>query len=83
VVEIGEAAVVDPEGLLFCFGIVAASNAAKGMLLDAQPIWTGVSVASLSGVLARVLNLPQPAGLLVMHAAEDLPERAWASGAGT
>jgi len=52
-------------------GFAVTSNAAKEMLLDPQPLWTGVAVAPLSGELARVLNLPQPAGLLVMHAAED------------
>jgi S1-C subfamily serine protease len=52
-------------------GFAVTSNAAKEILLDAPPIWTGVSVVPLSGELARVLNLPQPAGLLVTHAAED------------
>jgi S1-C subfamily serine protease len=54
-------------------GFAVTSNAAKEILLDAPPIWTGVSVVPLSGELARALNLPQPAGLLVMHAAEDSP----------
>jgi len=52
-------------------GFAVTSNAAKEILLDAPPIWTGLSVVPLSGELARLLNLPQPAGLLVMHAAED------------
>lgn len=54
-------------------GFAVTSNAAKELLLDAPHIWTGVSVVPLSGELARLLNLPQPAGLLVMHAAEDSP----------
>lgn len=52
-------------------GFAVTSNAAKEILLDAPPIWTGLSVVPLSGELARLLNLPQAAGLLVMHAAED------------
>lgn len=55
------------------FGLAVTSNAAKELLLDAPHIWTGVSVVPLSGELARLLNLPQSAGLLVMHAAEDSP----------
>lgn len=54
-------------------GFAVTSNAAREALLDAPPIWTGLSVVPLSGELARLLNLPQPAGLLVMHAAEDSP----------
>jgi S1-C subfamily serine protease len=54
-------------------GFAVTSKAAKEILLDAPHIWTGVSVVPLSGELARLLNLPQPAGLLVMHAAEDSP----------
>lgn len=64
-------------------GFAVASNAAKEILLDAPPIWTGVSVVPLSGELARVLNLPQPAGLLVMHAAEDSPGAQMGLRAGT
>lgn len=55
------------------FGFAVMSNAAKEILLDAPPIWTGLSVVPLSGELAQLLNLPQPAGLLVVHAAEDSP----------
>jgi serine protease Do len=64
-------------------GFAVTSNAAKGLLLDAPPIWTGVSVVPLSGELARILNLPQPAGLLVMHAAEDSPGAQMGLRAGT
>jgi hydrogenase nickel incorporation protein HypA/HybF len=38
VVEIGEAAVVDPEGLSFCFGIVAADTLAQGAELSIEKI---------------------------------------------
>jgi serine protease Do len=64
-------------------GFAVTSNAAKELLLDTPPIWTGVSVVPLSGELARLLNLPQPAGLLVMHAAEDSPGAQMGLRAGT
>ncbi len=64
-------------------GFAVTSNAAKELLLDAPPIWTGLSVVPLSGELARLLNLPQPAGLLVMHAAEDSPGAQMGLRAGT
>ena len=64
-------------------GFAVTSNAAKEILLDAPFIWTGISVVPLSGELARLLNLPQPAGLLVMHAAEDSPGAQMGLRAGT
>ena len=54
-------------------GFAVTSKTAKETLLDVPAIWTGVSVVPLSGELARLLNLPQSAGLLVMHAAQDSP----------
>jgi len=64
-------------------GFAVTSNAAKEVLLDAPHIWTGISVVPLSGELARVLNVPQPAGLLVLHAAEDSPGAKMGLRAGT
>ena len=64
-------------------GFAVTSNAAREVLLDAPPIWTGVSVVPLSGELARLLNLPQPAGLLVLHAAEHSPGAQMGLRAGT
>jgi S1-C subfamily serine protease len=55
------------------FGFAVTSNTAREIVIDAPPIWTGVSFVPLFGELARALNLPQPAGLLVMHAAADSP----------
>jgi S1-C subfamily serine protease len=54
-------------------GFAVTSNAARELLLDAPPFWTGLSVVPLAGDLARLLNLPQSAGLLVTHAAQDSP----------
>jgi S1-C subfamily serine protease len=64
-------------------GFAVTSKSARESLLDAPLIWTGVSVVPLSGELARVLNLPQSAGLLVMHAAEDSPGSMMGLRAGT
>jgi S1-C subfamily serine protease len=64
-------------------GFAVTSNAAKEVLIDAPPIWTGVSFVPLSGELARALNVPQPAGLLVMHAAVDSPGAQMGLRAGT
>ena len=64
-------------------GFAVTSNAAKEVVLDAPHIWTGLAVVPLSGELARLLNLPQPAGLLVMHAAEDSPGAQMGLRAGT
>jgi S1-C subfamily serine protease len=54
-------------------GFAVTSNVARELLLDAPPFWTGLTVVPLAGDLARLLNLPQSAGLLVTHAAQDSP----------
>lgn len=54
-------------------GFAVTSNAAKDVLLNAPHIWTGLSVVPLSGEMAQLLNLPQPAGLLVTYSAEGSP----------
>jgi S1-C subfamily serine protease len=54
-------------------GFAVTSNAVRKHLLDAPALWTGLSVVPLTGELAQLLNVPQPAGLLVMHSATDSP----------
>jgi S1-C subfamily serine protease len=54
-------------------GFAVTSNAVRKHLLEAPALWTGLSVVPLTGELARVLNVPQPVGLLVMHSAADSP----------
>jgi S1-C subfamily serine protease len=54
-------------------GFAVTSNAVRKHLLEAPALWTGLSVVPLTGELARLLNVPQPAGLLVMHSAADSP----------
>lgn len=54
------------EGLAF----VTASNTAKRLLLEQKPFWSGIDGVVITGDLAKALNLPQPAGFLVMRVAE-------------
>jgi len=52
-------------------GFVVTSNLARRILLGERSFWTGISARLLSDDLARVLNLPQPNGLLVQRVADD------------
>ncbi len=54
-------------------GFVVTANMARGLLLEHTSFWTGLSGYLLSGDLAKVFNLPQPAGLLVQRVAERSP----------
>ena len=54
------------EGLAFA----ATSNTARRLLLEQKPFWTGIEGFRVEGSLARALNLPQPAGVLVQRVAE-------------
>ena len=51
------------EGLAFA----TASNTAKRFLLERKPFWSGIDGVLVTGDLAKALNLPQPAGLLVQR----------------
>src|SRR6266496_898915 len=62
------------EGLAFA----ATSNTARHSLLEQKPFWTGIEGFRLEGSLARALNLPQPAGILVQRVAQG--SIAWRSG---
>lgn len=46
-------------------GFAATSNIAKDLLFDGHAMWTGIEGMVISGDLARILNIPQPEGLLV------------------
>ncbi len=46
-------------------GFAATSNLAKYLLLERHILWTGMDAVPLTGDLAKLFNLPQPAGLLV------------------
>jgi S1-C subfamily serine protease len=54
-------------------GFAATSKMARQLLLDQKPFWSGVEGFLLKGDLARALNVPQPAGLLVQRVAEGSP----------
>ncbi len=54
------------EGLAFA----ATSNIARRFLLEQKSFWTGIEGRGVDGNLARALNLPQPAGVLVQRVAE-------------
>ncbi len=51
-------------------GFVVTTKMARRMLLEAPSFWTGMSALLLTDKLARVLNLPQPRGLLVQRVAD-------------
>jgi S1-C subfamily serine protease len=51
------------EGLAFA----TAANTAKKLLLDRKPFWSGIDALVVTGAMAKALNLPQPAGVLVQR----------------
>jgi len=51
------------EGLAFA----TAANTAKKLLLDRKPFWSGIDALVVTGAIAKALNLPQPAGVLVQR----------------
>src|SRR6266850_3335634 len=54
-------------------GFAATAKMARQLLLDQKPFWSGVEGFLLKGELAKALNLPQPAGLLVQRVADGSP----------
>jgi S1-C subfamily serine protease len=54
------------EGISFA----VASNVARKMLLDQPTRWGGVDGMLIRGPLAKILNVPQPAGYLVQRVAD-------------
>ena len=54
-------------------GFAVTSNVARKLLLNLKSFWSGIDGYMLTDELARIFNLPQPAGLLVMRAAENSP----------
>jgi serine protease Do len=57
------------EGLGFAVSI----NTARELLLKQGSVWTGLEAYLVSGPLAKALNLPQEAGLLIQRVADDSP----------
>lgn len=54
-------------------GFAIASNTAKRLLLENKSFWMGFSGYLLADDLARIFNLPQPAGLLIERVAQSSP----------
>ena len=54
-------------------GFVVTINTAKDLVLGRRSIWTGLEGHTLSGELAAIFNLPQPAGYLVKTVAKGSP----------
>jgi len=54
-------------------GFAVTSNVASKLLLNKKSFWTGIDGYLLTNELARIFNVPQSAGLLVMRAAENSP----------
>jgi S1-C subfamily serine protease len=54
------------EGLAFA----TAANTAKQLLLQRKPFWSGIDALVVTGAMAKALNLPQPAGVLVQRIGE-------------
>jgi len=44
-----------------------AANTAKQVLLERKPFWSGIDGLVVMGDMAKALNLPQPAGVLVQR----------------
>ena len=51
------------EGLAFA----TAANTAKQLLLERKPFWSGIDALVVTGAMAKALNLPQSAGVLVQR----------------
>ncbi|WP_238718972.1 S1C family serine protease [Pelagihabitans pacificus] len=49
----------------------ATSNVAQKLLCEGQPLWTGIQAYFVSGPLAEIFNVPQPAGVLVQKVAPN------------
>ena len=57
-------------------GFVITSNLARSVLLDDPSPWTGLDGVLIEGPMARALNLPQKAGILVESVAAGSPASA-------
>ena len=54
-------------------GFVVTSDMARRLLMDRSPFWSGVEGYLLAGDIARVFNIPQPAGVLVQRVSPKSP----------
>ena len=54
-------------------GFAVTSNLGDKLLLQQKSFWTGINSYLLTGPLAEIFNLPQPAGLLIQNIAAGSP----------
>ncbi|MCX4246421.1 S1C family serine protease [Paraliomyxa miuraensis] len=54
-------------------GFAVTANAARELLLERDPFWSGVASVVLEGRMAEIFNLPQAQGLLVQRVARGSP----------
>ena len=52
-------------------GFAATVNSARTLLIDRDPFLTGLEGVLITGVVAKALNIPQPAGFLVTGVIKD------------
>ncbi len=52
-------------------GFAATINSARTLLLDRDPFLNGLEGVLVTGIVAKALNVPQPAGFLVTNVARD------------
>lgn len=64
-------------------GFAAAINVARKLLLEQPTVWNGLDIFLVTGPLAKALNLPQEAGLLVQRVASGSLGRSVGLQAGT
>ena len=64
-------------------GFVITSNLARRVLLDDPSPWSGLDGVLIEGPMARALNLPQQAGILIESVAQGSPGSAIGLQAGT
>jgi S1-C subfamily serine protease len=57
-------------------GFVVTSNTARQLLLEQPSFWGGLEGVMISGPIAQILNVPQPAGYLVKNVARGSPGEA-------
>src|SRR6185369_9100143 len=67
------------EGLAFA----TAANTAKKLLLDRKPFWSGIDALVVTVAMAKALNLPQPAGVLVQRIGDGSIGSQWGINPGT
>jgi S1-C subfamily serine protease len=54
-------------------GFAASINVAKEILFEQKSFWTGIDGYFLTGKIAKALNVPQEAGILIQRLAQDSP----------